>query len=115
MPKLLAILLVTGCFHWVRVDDPAKVRDTRVRVIDGVGVARTIDHACAIRGDVIGGPGAQPSCACRDCVIVDVARERVYVKRFHGWKTATVALGTVVTLTVMMFAWAAAAAGVAGG
>jgi len=110
---LAAATVLGGCFHWVRVDDPAAIRDERVRVVDAGGAAFEIDHACGALS-IEGGPGAQPAWS-RPCTAVDPTHQRVYVHRFHAWKTATIALSTIVALTATMFGFAAAAASVGGG
>jgi hypothetical protein len=103
--------VLVGCFHWVRVDDPSEIRDERVRIVEPNGLAVEIDHACGAVS-VNGPPDAQGA----SCVPVDPTRERVYVHRTHGWKSAAVvAIVTGVTAIVSMsFGFAVALAGARG-
>ena len=105
--RALFLCFVTGCFHWVRVDDPGALRDARVRVVEPTGASFEIEHACGAL-QVDGGPGMQPAFDGR-CVAVDPTRQRVYVRRFHAWKTSTLAISTVVAVIASMVAFVAAA------
>lgn len=106
---LRALLLssLVGCFHWVRVDDPHALRDERVRIVEPTGASFEIEHACGAL-QVDGGPGLQPA-FYDHCVAVDPTRQRVYVRRFHAWKTSTITIGTVVAVFAGMVAFVAAA------
>jgi hypothetical protein len=105
--RTLLLCFLAGCFHWVRVDDPRALRDERVRVVDPSGASFEIEHACGAIA-VEGGPGLQPAFYGR-CIAVDPTRQRVYVRRFHAWKTTTIAMASVLATLTGMIGFVAAA------
>ena len=116
---VVVLVFVVACHHWVRVESPERVDDERVLVEHADGTVDQLEHAHACGSISIGASraGQPPGCDCaRTCTIINVARDRVRVRRINPWATTGLVAGIIVGVAAaFLVTVAAVGAGAAGG